>query len=63
MQLGGIVGAGLIVKAKKARYVSVFIICTLGVMAGVLLEHTGITILMVHGGSLSSMADDAIEIW
>ncbi|MCR5213899.1 MAG: MFS transporter [Eubacterium sp.] len=62
MQLGGIVGARLIVKAKKARYVSVFIICTLGVMAGVLLEHTGIAILMVLGGFLSSMADDAIEI-
>jgi len=62
MELGGIVGAKLILKAKKARYVSVFIICTTGVMAGVLLEHTGTAALMVLGGFISAMADDAIEI-
>jgi len=62
MEVGGIVGAKLILKAKKARYVSVFIICTTGVMAGVLLEHTGTAALMVLGGFISAMADDAIEI-
>lgn len=62
MELGGIVGAKLILKAKKARYVSVFIICTTGVLTGVLLEHTGTAALMVIGGFISAMSDDAIQI-
>ena len=62
MQLGGIIGAKLILKAKKARYVSIFIVCTTGVLAGVLLEHTGMAVLMVLGGFISAMADDAIQI-
>ena len=62
MELGGIVGARLILKAKKARYGAVFAVCTAGVLAGVLLEHTGIVALMVLGGFISAMADDAIEI-
>ena len=62
MELGGIVGAKLILKAKKSRYVSVFIVCTIGVLTGVLLEHTSVTALMVLGGFISAMADDAIQI-
>lgn len=62
MELGGIIGAKLILKAKKARYVSVFIVCTIGVIAGVLLEHTGMAVFMVLGGFISAMSDDAIQI-
>ena len=62
MELGGIVGARLIIKAKKVRYVSIFIICTLGVFTGILLEHTAVTVLMVLGGFISAMSDDAIQI-
>ena len=62
IELGGIVGAKLILKAKKARYVSVFIICTIGVLTGVLLEHTGTAAFMVIGGFISAMSDDAIQI-
>ena len=62
MELGGIVGARLILKADKVKYVKVFIVCTAGVLAGVLLEHTAITFLMVLGGFISAMADDAIQI-
>ncbi len=62
MELGGIVGAKLILKAKKARYVKVFILCSIGVLTGVLLEHTGMAVLMVLGGFISAMSDDAIEI-
>ena len=62
MELGGIFGAKLILKTKKVKYVRVFIICTLGVFTGVLLEHTAITWLMVLGGFISAMADDAIQI-
>ncbi len=62
MELGGVVGAKLIVKAKNVKYYKIFIICTLGVLAGVLLEHTSVVWIMVVGGFISSMADDAIEI-
>ncbi len=62
MELGGVAGAKLIVKAKNVKYYKIFIICTMGVLAGVLLEHTSVVWLMVVGGFISSMADDAIEI-
>ena len=62
MEMGGIVGAKLILKAKKARYYAVFIICTLGVLTGVLLEHSAIIWIMVLGGFISAMSDDAIQI-
>ncbi len=62
MELGGIVGAKLILKAKKVRYVIVFSVCTIGVLAGVMLEHTGMAVLMVIGGFISAMSDDAIQI-
>ena len=62
MEIGGIIGAKLILKAKRVRYAKVFIVCLTGVLAGVVLEHTGIVALMVLGGFISSMADDAIQI-
>ena len=62
MELGGIVGAKLILKAKKVRYVIVFSVCTIGVLAGVMLEHTGMAVFMVIGGFISAMSDDAIQI-
>ena len=62
MELGGVAGAKLIVKAKNVKYYKIFIICTMGVLAGVLLEHTSVVWIMVLGGFISSMADDAIEI-
>lgn len=62
MEMGGIVGSKLILKAKKARYVSIFVICSIGVAAGICLEHTGWIPIMVLGGFLSAMADDALQI-
>ncbi len=62
MEIGGVVGAKLIVKAKNVKYIKIFIICTTGVLAGVLLEHTSVIWLMVLGGFISAMADDAIQI-
>ena len=62
MELGGILGAKLILKAKKIRYRKIFMICTCIVLSGIYLEHTGIIILMVLGGILSAMADDALQI-
>ena len=62
IELGGVAGAKLILKAKKVRYARLFIICTCGVLAGILLEHTSIAALMTLGGFISSMADDALQI-
>jgi len=62
MELGGILGAKLILRAKKVRYGIIFTLCTAGVLAGVLLEHTAIIPLMILGGFISSMSDDAIQI-
>ena len=62
MEMGGIVGSKLILKAKKARYVSIFITCSIGVAAGIILEHTGLIPIMVLGGFISAMADDALQV-
>ncbi|MCR4690360.1 MAG: MFS transporter [Lachnospiraceae bacterium] len=62
MELGGVVGSRLILKAEKCKYVQVFVICCIGVFSGVLLEHTGAALFMVAGGFISAMADDAIQI-
>ncbi len=62
MEVGGILGARLVLHLKKWRYALLFIICTLGVLLGVALEHTGIVILMVLGGFISAASDDALQI-
>lgn len=62
MELGGIFGAKLILKAKKVPYRSIYVICALGVILGVLLEHTGMGGIMVAGGFISALADDALQI-
>ncbi len=62
MEMGGIVGSKLILKSKKARYVSIFVICSIGVASGVILEHTGLIPIMVLGGFISAMADDALQV-
>lgn len=62
MELGGIIGAKLIVRVKKVRYASIFCICTMGVLLGIFLEHSGMVPIMVIGGVISAMADDALQI-
>ena len=62
MELGGVLGAKLVLKAEEVRYIVLFTICAMGVVTGVLLEHTAIIWLMVLGGFLSAMSDDAIQI-
>lgn len=62
MELGGIVGARLILKAKGIRYRKILAVCLLGVVFGVLMEHTGIIWVMTAGGFVSAIADDAIQI-
>lgn len=62
MQLGGVFGAKLVLKAKKVRYIVLFMVCSTGLFTGVLLEHTAIVWAMVLGGFISAMSDDAIQI-
>ena len=62
MELGGIIGARLILKAKNVPYRKIFVSCTFGVLFGIGLEHTGMVSVMVIGGFLSAMADDALQI-
>jgi len=62
MEMGGIVGARMIVRIKRGRYLKIFMLCTAGVLTGVLLEHSGVIPVMVFGGFLSAMADDALQV-
>ena len=62
MEVGGILGARVILKAKKVRYAVIFTVCTVVVLSGVLLEHTGAIPFMVLGGFLSAAADDALQV-
>ncbi len=62
MELGGVAGARLITRVKKVRYRHIFAICSIGVITGVLFEHTGIILAMSLGGFLSAMADDALQV-
>lgn len=62
MEVGGILGAKLVLLVKKWRYALLFAVCTFVVLLGIALEHTGITAVMVLGGFLSAAADDALQI-
>ncbi len=62
MEVGGILGAKLVLLLKKWRYALLFAVYTIGVLTGIALEHTGIWAVMVLGGFLSAAADDALQI-
>ena len=62
MELGGILGAKLILYVKPGHYKKLFLICTVGVLFGILLEHSGIAIIMGLGGFIAAVSDDAIQI-
>lgn len=62
MQIGGILGAKLILKFKKHSYRTVFILAAGLIAAGILLEHTGISLLMTAGGFIAALADDALQV-
>ena len=62
MQMGGVVGARLILKAKHLPYRWIFAATLSLVMAGVLLEHSGSCLVMALGGFLAALGDDAMQI-
>lgn len=62
MEMGGIVGAKLILKAKNLSYKSVFVIAAILVMTGILAEHSPMYVIMTLGGFLSAIGDDALQV-
>ncbi len=62
MEMGGIVGSGLIVKFPKIRYRWIFVVSTVLVLAGVLAEHSPIYWVMVLGGFIAVVGDDALQV-
>ena len=62
LQAGGIIGARLILCAKKVRYRVIFVVASAVILSGIALERTGIYAVMALGGFMSSMADDALQV-
>ena len=62
MHIGGIIGAKLILKFKKQSYRLIFMIAACLVAVGMLLEHTGSGVIMVAGGFIAALADDALQV-
>lgn len=62
MEMGGILGAKIILKCERLRYRSIFAITALLVLLGVLLEHSGLYIVMTIGGFIAAFSDDALQV-
>ncbi len=62
MEIGGIAGSKLILKFPKLKYRHVFIITALFVSIGILAEHSALYLVMILGGFLSAMGDDALQL-
>lgn len=62
MEMGGILGAKLILKCKKLRYRKLFFITAFLVLLGVMVEHSGISLLMAAGGFIAAFSDDALQV-
>ncbi len=62
MELGGVLGAKLTLKVNNMRYWTLFVLCAMMVIGGIVAEHSPYLIVMVLGGFLSSMGDDALQV-
>ena len=62
MELGGIVGAKLILKLPRWSYRAVFAASLAAVLAGILMEHAAPYQLMTLGGFLAAVGDDALQV-
>lgn len=61
-QLGGVVGAKLILKTGRVKYKFVFAASAVMVICGVLAEHSGMYLIMAAGGFISAAGDDALQV-
>ncbi len=62
MEMGGLIGSKIILKAPKSDYRKIFLVTASLVMLGVLAEHSGIFFLMALGGFISAIEDDALQV-
>lgn len=62
MEMGGILGAKIILKCKRLRYRYVFAISAVLVFVGVLAEHSGMHLIMTAGGFIAALSDDALQV-
>ena len=62
MEMGGIVGSKLILKAPKAGYRCIFAISSLLVLTGFLAEHSAYYGIMALGGFIAAVGDDALQV-
>lgn len=62
MEMGGILGARSILKCRQLSYKSVFAASLFLVLLGVLVEHSGMYVIMALGGFAAAFADDALQV-
>lgn len=62
LEMGGIVGSRLVLRLKHLRYRHLFLLSCLMVMLGILLEHSPSYFIMVLGGFIAAMGDDALQV-
>lgn len=62
MEMGGIAGARAILRCGRLRYRSVFAATAFFVLVGVLLEHSGMYMVMTLGGFIAAFCDDALQV-
>ena len=61
MELGGVGGTRIITRVKSVGYWLIFTISAIGVITGVLLEHTSVIWIMTLGGFVAAACDDMIQ--
>ncbi len=62
MEMGGILGARSILKCRQLSYRSIFATASFLVLLGVLVEHSGMYVIMTLGGFAAAFADDALQV-
>ncbi len=62
MEMGGVIGAKLILRMPKLGYRKVFLLSALLVAIGFVAEHSSLWAVMALGGFLSAMGDDALQV-
>lgn len=62
MEVGGIVGARLVLKMPNMRYKWLFLLATMLVGTGLLAEHASLCWVMTLGGFIAAMSDDALQV-
>ena len=62
MQAGGVTGAKIILCAKNVRYRVIFTAATLVILLGIVMEHSGLYVVMTLGGFIAAMSDDALQV-